>query len=197
MELISNTVMITEWIRQPWHWAFSGAAIASVLFLMLWMGRSFGVSSSFKGICAVAGAGKRIPYFRIDIKEEFWRFAFVIGALIGGWIAATFLSSPEAVAISSETVLSLENQGYSYPAMDATGAGFVPTALINFTSVKGVLLALGGGFLVGFGARYGGGCTSGHAITGLSFLQLPSLVTVIGFFIGGLLMSHLILPFLM
>jgi uncharacterized membrane protein YedE/YeeE len=70
----------------------------------------------------------------------------------------------------------------------------MPTALLNFTSLKGILLAIGGGFLVGFGARYAGGCTSGHAITGLSHLQLPSLITVIGFFIGGLLMTHLIMP---
>jgi uncharacterized membrane protein YedE/YeeE len=51
-----------------------------------------------------------------------------------------------------------------------------------------------GGLLIGFGTRYAGGCTSGHAISGLSNLQLPSLVAVIGFFIGGLLMAHLILP---
>ena len=53
-----------------------------------------------------------------------------------------------------------------------------------------------GGFLVGFGTRYAGGCTSGHAISGLSNLQLPSLVAVIGFFIGGLVMTHLIFPYL-
>jgi uncharacterized membrane protein YedE/YeeE len=54
-----------------------------------------------------------------------------------------------------------------------------------------------GGFLVGFGARWAGGCTSGHAISGLSNLQLPSLIAVIGFFIGGLIMSWLILPLML
>ena len=38
-----------------------------------------------------------------------------------------------------------------------------------------------GGFLIGFGTRWAGGCTSGHAISGLANLQLPSLVAVIGF----------------
>ena len=51
-----------------------------------------------------------------------------------------------------------------------------------------------GGLLVGFGARYAGGCTSGHAISGLSDLQLPSLIAVVGFFIGGLIMTHLLFP---
>jgi hypothetical protein len=75
--------------------------------------------------------------------------------------------------------------------------GYFPTAVFNFFSPKGIILGIVGGFLVGFGARYGGGCTSGHAITGLSHLQLPSLLTVIGFFIGGLLMTHLLLPILL
>ncbi len=197
MELTSNPSMLLDVIRQPWHWFTSGAAIALIVFLMTWLGRSFGVSSSFRGICAVAGAGKRLDYFKLDLKQERWRFAFVIGAMIGGWIASTFLSSPEAVAISEDTITALGSYGYSYPEMDATGAGFVPTQLLNFTSLKGVLMAIVGGFLVGFGARYGGGCTSGHAITGLSHLQLPSLITVIGFFIGGLIMTHLFLPFLL
>lgn len=194
MELASNPLLIADWLRQPWHWAFSGAMISSLVFLMTWMGKSFGVSTSFNNLCTVAGAGKVTPFFKTDLKQHFWRFAFVGGAIIGGWIASTFMSSPEAVAISQETISSLESYGYSYPEMDKTGAGFMPTELLNFTSLKGLLLAIGGGFLIGFGARYAGGCTSGHAISGLSHLQLPSLITVIGFFIGGLLMTHLLLP---
>ena len=197
MELAVNLPPVVEWINQPWHWAFSGAAIAGVLFLMTWMGKTFGVSSSFKAICSIAGAGKRVPFFKMNIKEEYWRLTFVAGVLIGGWIASTFMSNPEAVAISEETVNALASYGYQYPAMDQTGAGFIPTELMNFTSLKGILLAIGGGFLVGFGARYGGGCTSGHAITGLSHLQIPSLITVIGFFIGGLIMTHLLMPFIL
>lgn len=194
MELISNPLLAMDWLKQPWHWAVSGAALSSLVFLMTWMGRRFGISSSFNNICTIAGAGKLTPFFKEDPQKSFWRLFFVAGAITGGFIAITFLRSPEAVAISQDTISSLEQYGYSYPEMDSTGAGFVPTVLLNFTSVKGILLALAGGFLVGFGARYAGGCTSGHAITGLSHLQLPSLITVIGFFIGGLLMTHLILP---
>ena len=73
----------------------------------------------------------------------------------------------------------------------------MPTELFNFGNIKGVILAIIGGFLVGFGARYGDGCTSGHAISGLAHLQLPSLITVIGFMAGGFLMTNVIFPFLM
>ena len=121
---------------------------------------------------------------------------WVIGGLIGGYIATHFLQSPEPVAISPETVDYLATIGINYPEADAKGIGFVPTSLFNFESLSGILMAVGGGFLVGFGARYGDGCTSGHAISGLAHFQLPSLITVIGFFIGGLAMTHFIFPFL-
>lgn len=197
MKLISNPNMLIELLQQPWHWAFSGTMIALIVFLMTWMGRSFGVSSSFKAACTAMGARKLSSFFDIDLKQEGWRFMFVIGGLLGGVIAANFLSSPEAVDISNSTRAYLADAGMPYPESDRTGQGFMPTQLLNFTTIKGILLAIGGGFLVGFGARYADGCTSGHAITGLSHLQLPSLLTVIGFFIGGLLMTHFVLPFLL
>jgi len=197
MELVSNPQNFIDFISQPWHWSVSGAAIAAVLFLLTWMGRSFGMSTTFKGACAVAGAGKKIPFFNMNLKEEYWRFAFAFGGIVGGFIAVTFLRSPEPVAISQSTVEYLASQGMNYPEVDGKGMGFVPTELFNFGNIKGLLMAIAGGFLVGFGARYGDGCTSGHAISGLAHLQLPSLITVIGFFIGGLSMAHFILPWLL
>jgi uncharacterized membrane protein YedE/YeeE len=196
MNLAVNASSLVQFISQPWHWAVSGAAIALVLALMTWMGRSFGVSTTFKAFCSAAGAGKVSDFFKMDVKEEFWRIAFVIGGLIGGYIATHFLQSPEPVAISPETIDYLATIGINYPEADAKGIGFVPTSLFNFESLSGILMAVGGGFLVGFGARYGDGCTSGHAISGLAHFQLPSLITVIGFFIGGLAMTHFIFPFL-
>ncbi len=197
MELVIGNQSFLEWVSQPWHWAVSGAAIALVLFLLNWMGRGFGVSSTFRTMCAMAGAGKKVPFFQMDVKNDMWRMMFVLGAVIGGFIAGNFLRSPEAVAISQSTVDYLATIGISYPASDAKGLGYLPSELFNFTNIKGLLMAIAGGFLVGFGARYAGGCTSGHAITGLSHLQLPSLITVIGFFIGGILMTWFIFPFLM
>jgi len=181
---------IIDFISQPWHWSVSGVAIASILFLMTWMGRSFGVSTAFKNMCTMAGAGKANDFFKVDLKDESWRMMFVVGAIIGGFVAANYLTSPEPVAISESTISHLETWGIDYPQ----GGGFLPDKIFNFGNAFGIGLTLIGSFLVGFGARYGRGCTSGHAISGLSHLQLPSLLTVIGFFIGGLAMTWLIMP---
>jgi uncharacterized membrane protein YedE/YeeE len=194
--LVSTPNTFWEWISQPWPWYAVGASIALTMMLLTYLGQSFGVSTSFKAMCSMAGAGRSIPFFNMDLKKEAWRITFVVGSIIGGAIAAVFFASPDPVAISPATVANLQELGLQYPQADATGRGFVPTELYNFGSLKGLLLALGGGFLIGFGARYGRGCTSGHAISGLAHLQLPSLITVIGFFIGGLLMTHMLLPFL-
>lgn len=188
---------ILETISQPWHWAVGGAGFGLLVLILTWMGRSFGVSTSFADICAVAGAGKKFKFFDIDLKEEQWRITFVAGIVLGALIATEFLSSPDPVAISTSTTEFLATKGINYPETDALGHGFFPTSIFNFSNIGGLLLAIIGGFLVGFGSRYAGGCTSGHAITGLSHLQLPSLITVIGFFIGGLTMTHLILPWLL
>ncbi len=185
---------IIEIISQPWHWAFSGAMIALVLILLTWMGRSFGVSLSFRNICSISGAGKKNSFFNINLKDEYWRMVFVIGGIVGGIIGFTLLKSPEPVAIAESTIQNLKSLGLDYPASDEKGLGFVPTAMYNFGNLTGVIFAILGGFLVGFGSRYGDGCTSGHAISGLSHLQISSLITVIGFFIGGLIMNHLLMP---
>lgn len=185
---------VIEFVSQPWTWWFSGIAIAFIAIAMTLFGRSFGVSTVFKNMCNLAGAGKKVAFFDFDRKNEIWRMVFIVGAIVGGAISAYWLASPEAVDISSSTIDHLrDDYGMAYPE----GNGYLPTSLFNLRNVKGVILALLGGFLVGFGARYGDGCTSGHAITGLAHFQLPSLITVIGFFIGGLLMTWLILPFLL
>lgn len=185
---------IIEIISQPWHWAFSGAMIALVLILLTWMGRSFGVSLSFRNICSISGAGKKSSFFNINIKDEYWRMVFVLGGIVGGIIGFTLLKSPEPVAIAESTIQGLKDLGLDYPASDEKGLGFVPTDMYNFSNLKGIIFAILGGFFVGFGSRYGDGCTSGHAISGLSHLQVSSLITVIGFFIGGLIMTHFLMP---
>jgi uncharacterized membrane protein YedE/YeeE len=191
---------LIEFISQPWHWAISGFMIVVVMFLLIWFGRQFGVSSSFKAICAIGGAGKKYSYFNYDWKSHDWLLMFIIGGAIGGGIGSTLLASPAPVQISAETIADLQAIGISTPKTMAEGAGFVPLEIFNFEAlmtVKGFILLIIGGMMIGFGTRYAGGCTSGHAITGLSNLQLPSLVAVIGFFIGGLLVTHILLPMIM
>lgn len=184
-------------LSQPWHWSVSGLALALIVFLLTWMGRKFGISSSFEAMCTVGGAGRKISYFNKDLAGKSWLLFLVIGTLLGGFIAGEWLSSPAPVDISESTIAFLQERGVDYPSSDATERGFIPTSIFNWSNGAGILAALLGGFLVGFGARYGRGCTSGHAITGMAHLQLPSLLTVVGFFIGGLITTHLILPWLL
>jgi hypothetical protein len=197
MDLVSEPQTFLDLISQPWHWTVGGVGFGLLVLLLTWMGRSFGISTSLRDWCTIAGAGKKYEFFNVNLKDETWRIALVLGLMAGAFLAHQFLRSPEPVAISQSTIDYLGSKGISYPESDALGLGFVPTSLFNFGNLKGLIMAILGGFLVGFGARYAGGCTSGHAITGLSHLQLPSLITVIGFFIGGLIMTHLILPWLL
>jgi len=181
-------------IRQPWHWSISGAMIVLVMFLLIQAGRSFGVSSSFRALCAAGGAGKIAEYFRFDWKKQNWQLVFAMGAILGGFLSQQFLANPDPVALSEATLADLHTLAISNPA-----GSLVPEDLFNFDfllTTRGILMFVGGGFLIGFGTRWAGGCTSGHAISGLANLQPPSLVAVVGFFIGGLAATHLLYPIL-
>jgi len=189
-----------EFISQAWHWSISGFMIAFVMFLLIYLGQKFGVSSSFQAMCSIGGAGKFIDYFKYDWKKHDWLLVFVVGTIIGGGIGTGLLASPEPVQISAATVSDLAAIGVKTPMTLSEGMGFLPHDLFSFEmlgTLKGVVVMVLGGFLIGFGTRYAGGCTSGHAITGLSNLQLPSLVAVIGFFIGGLLTTFVLLPLIL
>mgnify|MGYP003533553998 FL=1 len=143
-------------------------------------------------MCSMAGAGKFSDFFKFDWREQKWSLAIVLGAILGGFIAYNFLSDGSGVQLNPETITQLETLH-----IDAPNGKLLPDAIFSVEMMqtpKGFAILLIGGLLIGFGTRYAGGCTSGHAISGLSNLQLPSLVAVIGFFIGGLLMAHLLLP---
>ncbi len=188
-----------DFISQPWHWSVSGAMIVVVVFFLLWFGGEFGVSSNLRTLCAIGGAGRKVPFFNFDWKKQLWNLVFIFGAVIGGFMASHYLSSPDPVDISASTEEYLASVGIKTPQTMEEGAGFVPHDLFfsGAWSLPNLLFLTIGGFLIGFGTRWAGGCTSGHAISGLANLQLPSLIAVIGFFMGGLLMTHLVLPHLL
>lgn len=180
-----------KFISQPWPWYVSGPAIAFVMIWLIYFGKTFGFSSNLKTICAMFGGGKNVKYFAFDWKKQSWNLYFLVGSVIGGFIAAHWLKSPLPIQISSATIDDLQKLNIPFDGR------LEPDAIFNahnLMSLKGSLLFLEGGFLIGFGTRYAGGCTSGHAISGLSNLQWPSFIAVIGFFIGGLVMTHLLFP---
>ena len=180
-----------ELLTQTWSWWFSGAMIAAIMFFLLYFGQSFGFSSNLRTICAAAGLGKKAKFFDFKWKTQIWNLVFLVGAIIGGFIAKQFLSTDLPVQISGETISDQAKLGFAAPASLQPAELFGLDAIL---SIKGFLVLAMGGLMVGFGSRYAGGCTSGHAISGLSDLQVPSLIAVIGFFIGGLAMTFLILP---
>ncbi len=186
---------LINFISQPWPWYVAGPVIALVMFSLLLLGNSFGISSNLRTLCSIFGAGKTCDFFDFNWRDQLWNLVFALGLVIGGFIAHNYLSTESHISISTATIAELKSLGISDP-----GSTIVPESIFNWkalATIRGFIILVVGGFLVGFGTRYAGGCTSGHAISGLSDLQIPSLIAVIGFFIGGLIMTHFLLPHLL
>ncbi|MFT4801368.1 MAG: putative membrane protein YedE/YeeE [Flavobacteriaceae bacterium] len=181
-----------DFLLEPWPWYVAGPLITLIMFFLFYYEKKFGISSNLETMCSIGGAGKFVDFFKVDWRKNTWNLLFLLGTIIGGFIAFQWLTPNEAVAISEQTIKDLSELGFQN-----AGTQYLPDEIFSLEtmlSFKGFLVLLIAGFLVGFGSRYAGGCTSGHAIVGLSNLEIPSLISVIGFFIGGLIMTWLILP---
>ncbi len=194
---ISNRIYLIQMIeilKQPWPWYIAGPLIGLFVPALLLIGnKAFGISSSLRHICA-ACFPMEISFFKYDWKRQNWNLLFIAGILMGGFIATYFLTAVAPVDINPATAALLKEQGIK----DFTG--LLPSDLFSFEAIftfRGFIFTVAGGFLVGFGTRYAGGCTSGHAIMGISTLQWPSLVATCCFMIGGLGMTWLVLPYLL
>jgi uncharacterized protein len=187
---------VIELLSHPWPWYVAGPLIGLVVPFVFWYGgRKWGVSSSFRHLCALSvPAG--IEYFRYDWRRKGgWHLAMVGGLIVGAALATWLLRSPDPfVAISDATRADLRALGLT------DLGGLLPREIFSWqglASPGGAIVIGVGSFLVGFGARWAGGCTSGHAISGLSTLKRSSLAAVVGFFVGGLLSAHFLLPLLL
>jgi uncharacterized membrane protein YedE/YeeE len=181
-----------DFISQTWSWYVSGFLIGMIMLCLIYFGKAFGMSSNLRSMCSMAGAGKYVDFFNFDWKAQRWNLVVIAGAMLGGFVAVHYTAASTNVAINPKTIAQLAQLG-----IEAPEGKMLPDALFGsqiLESPKSIFILLIGGVLIGFGSRYAGGCTSGHAISGLSNLQLPSLKAVIGFFIGGLIMAHFIFP---
>lgn len=180
---------------QPWPWYVTGVVIGLMVpLLLLFTGKNFGISSSLRHTCAAVLPGKA-AYFKYDWRKQgLWNIGFAAGIVVGGVLAGSLFANPDPIALSASTVAELSTLGVQ------DFSGLVPDDLFswsNLLTVPGLLMIVGGGFLLGFGARYADGCTSGHAIMGLATFQKASLVATVGFFVGGLLATYFLLPLLL
>ena len=183
-----------HFLSQAWPWYIAGPIIGLMIPALLLLGnKPFGISSSLKHICAACFPGN-IPFFQYNWKKESWNLVLASGIIAGGILGGLIFSNPEPVAISAATVADLNVLNVSH------GPGLHPMDIFNFPSLltlKGFLLIVVGGFMVGFGTRYANGCTSGHTIMGISNLQMASVIASVCFFAGGLIMTWFILPFIL
>lgn len=183
-----------EFLKQPWPWYVAGPLIGLVVPILLIIGnKSFGISSSLRHVCA-ACVPANIPFFKYDWKREAWNLFFVAGILVGGAIAMNLLANPNPIIVHPKLTEELAGYGITQYTQ------LLPVEIMNWEtlfSAKGIIIMVVGGFLVGFGTRYAGGCTSGHAIMGLSTLQWPSLVATCCFMAGGIVMANFILPYIL
>jgi uncharacterized protein len=181
----------SEWLHAPWPWWVAGPLIGLIVPLLLIVGnKSFGISSALRHVCA-ACFPEGPSFFKYNWRKETWNLFFVTGILIGGMITAAWLNNPNPVSLNPELINDLKRQGIT------DFRGMLPPELFswrNLFSAQGLLLIVAGGFLVGFGTRYAGGCTSGHSIMGLSNLQWPSLIATICFMTGGFISANFIIP---
>jgi len=183
-----------EIIKHPWHWSFAGLIIGLTIPTLLILGnKKLGVSSSLRHICAMC-LSSNISFFKYEWKKEIWNLFFVLGLLLGGFIATKFLSNPNTIIVAESTKASLTNLGIT------DFKNLMPIQIFsveNILTIRGFFFFILGGFLVGFGTRYAGGCTSGHTIMGLSNLQLPSLIATCFFMIGGFFSANILLPIIL
>jgi uncharacterized protein len=182
-----------EIISQPWPWYVAGTLIGLTVPALLLLGnKHFGISSSLRHICA-ACLPANIPFFNYNWRKELWNLFFVAGVLLGSVIASRFLSDPNAIVISEKTAQALQELGVT------VDGNLMPASIFSFDNLftaQGLVFFVIGGFMIGFGTRYAGGCTSGHSIMGLSNLQWPSLVATCCFMAGGFITTHVIFPWL-
>ena len=185
---------LIEWLSQPWPWYVGGPLIGLMVPVLLILGnKTFGISSSLRHICAACIPAK-IPFFQYEWKRELWNLFLVTGVLLGGVVVALFLHDPSPIKVNPHLAAELQQHGIT------NFEGTVPMQLFswqNLLTARGLIMTIGGGFLVGFGTRYAGGCTSGHSIMGLANLHMPSLIATVSFMAGGFFVANLILPWIL
>lgn len=185
---------IINYISQPWPWYVAGPLIGLIVLLLQWIdNKPLAASSSYRHVCA-ATLPSKIPFLKYNWKAESWNLFFAAGILLGGLLATIILSHPSGIAITNNTIQQLQSIGLK------NTTGYAPDQLFSFAALQtipGITIIVFGGFLIGFGSRYAGGCVSGHSMTGISDLQWTSMLATAFIFVGGIFTSYILLPLIL
>jgi uncharacterized membrane protein YedE/YeeE len=166
-----------NWLREV-QWSPYAVGIGiGVLSWLTWLisKKPIGCSTSFArsaGMIEKLIRGKQVeekPYYQ-EVKPTIdWQWMLVVGMVVGALISS-LLSG---------------DFGWQW-IPDRWAAAFGTNVLLR------VLVALVGGILLGFGARWAGGCTSGHGISGTMQMAVSSWISAICFFVGGIIMAQIL-----
>jgi hypothetical protein len=179
-------------LSSSWPWWVAGPLIGLTVPLLHWIGgHQFGLSANLRHLCAIC-LPARGAFFRYDWRSEgLWNLILAAGIVLGGFVGHRLLSDPSRqIEVAPETAATLAELGLERGPV-------APERLVSWralATLPGFLSLVVGGFAVGFGARWAGGCTSGHAISGLAAFEVASLLAVLGFFAGGLFVAWWLLP---
>lgn len=154
----------------PWY--IAGPLIGLMVPLLLYVKeKQLGLSSTYRYFGSFILP--KNSYFSYERKNDAWQVQFALGIVLASVLIFQF----NVVDVSP---------------MESSDLPEFPQVY----SMKYWFLFLFGGMLIGFGSRYAGGCTAGHCIMGNSILSPASIIATFAFFIGGLIVSHFVLPYL-
>ncbi len=148
----------------PWPWWSAGAGIGLTALGLAWFtGRRLGVTGGFEDACAVITKDDS----SYSVSPSRWKLWFILGLPLGGFIA------------------NLGHWGWTwvYGRLD-----FITFGNLFFKAVW----LLVGGFLIGFGARWAGGCPSGNSIMGISLGSKMSILATLAFLVAGILVTNIL-----
>jgi len=156
-----------------------GIGVLSWLAFLL-SDKPLGCSTAFArsaGMFERLARGKKVdekPYYQQFKPAIDWEWMLVFGILVGALAAALLSGTFELQWVPSKWQAAVGSSG-----------------MVRW------LVALFGGICIGFGARWAGGCTSGHGISGTLQLAVSGWIAAAGFFVGGIATAMLLYKLLL
>lgn len=154
-----------------YKWLYSGIALAilnPIIFLTTTTNRPIGASTAFPYIADMSAGLTQNSYFIKIEGAGYWEVVFLVGAFFAGFI------------------ISMIKKDFKVKLIHSNWEKFK-----GDSSSKRIIWSFIGGFILIFGARMAGGCTSGHILSGGMQIAVSSLMFAVFTFIGLLITGKL------